>query len=133
MSLSAEQFQALIVGEVGDVDTVVASQITTLWTLYDGETDLYLRYLLTKRKAIDVLMGHVREQVNQQVEDASKDFSDKLKHLQTMWGNVDAEIRQVRAEAAAAAQQATTSTRQPVTGKLTATLGTTVPPLASRV
>lgn len=123
MALTAEQLRSLIVTEVGDVGGLIAGQITTLWELHAGETDLYLHYLLTKRSAIGVLMGSVREQVNQQVESASKDLSDKLEHLQTMWENVDAEIRTARTQADLATQQTASTSRPPRVGQLTATLG----------
>lgn len=119
MALTADQYQALIVAEVGDVDSVVDTQITTLWELYSSETDPHLHYLLTKRKAIDLLQGYVREQVDQADIGASVDLSQKHDKLQVMWKNVDSEIATFRVDA----KVVTGSTRLPLTARLTATLG----------
>lgn len=124
MPLSATELQTLVVTEVGDVDGFIAGQIATLWALYDTQPDLYLRYLLVKRKAIDLLMGKVREQVNMTGDDGrAAELSDKLGNLQTMWENVDGEITMLSRAAASASQSATQATRRPLVGHLTATLG----------
>jgi hypothetical protein len=79
MPLTADQYQTLIVTEVNDVGDLVANNIDTLWTLYDTQTDLYIRYLYSKRKAIDLLMGSVREQVNRAgINGIRADLSDNL-------------------------------------------------------
>jgi len=123
MPLTAEAYQSLVVTEVGDVDAFIAGQIDTLWAMYDGETNLYLTYLLTKRKAIDLLMGKVRDEVTQGGNNASVDLSDKHDNLQVMWRNVDGEIRQARLDAEQAVQRTASSGRKPLVGRLTAVLG----------
>lgn len=124
MPLDSTQYQALIVLEVGDVGGFIATNVSTLWTLYDSQDDDYLHYLYSKRKAIDLLMGKVREQVNQSGPPESAvriDLSDKLKALQTMRGNVTAEIGLLEAAAADDAGDDDLATRQPVIGELTTT------------
>ena len=123
MALTAEQYQDQIVSEVGDVDDVVFLQIDTLWQMYSSETDLFLQYLLAKRKALDVLQGYVREHVDQADIGASVKLSQKLANLQTMWNNVDREITTMRAEAKVTDAQTLAATYRPLTGRLTATLG----------
>jgi hypothetical protein len=121
MPLSAAQYQALITVEVGDVDGIVAGQISTLWLLYDSQADLYLRYLYAKRKSIDVLMGHVREQVTRRgLNDVSADLTDKLKNLQIMYGNVDREITKLEAKAKQVEDEVAQSGGQPVIGDILA-------------
>jgi hypothetical protein len=96
------------VTEVNDVGDLVANNIDTLWTLYDTQTDLYIRYLYSKRKAIDLLMGSVREQVNRAgINGIRADLSDKFKALQAMYLAVDTEIASVEGGQAAVAQLAT--------------------------
>ncbi len=124
MPLAAPELQTLVVTEVGDVDGFIAGQIATLWALYDTQPDLYLRYLLTKRKALDLLMGKVREQVNRTgLNGVAAELSDKLGNLQVMWENVDGEIATLTKTTEQATQESTQRTRRPLSGQLTATLG----------
>lgn len=96
MPLTADQYQQLIVVEVGDVGDLVANNIDTLWTLYDTQTDAYTQYLYAKRKALELLMGSVREQVNRAgINGIRADLTDKFKNLQSMWQAVDAELTTV--------------------------------------
>jgi hypothetical protein len=107
MPLTADQYQQLIVLEVGDVGDLIVSQIDTLWTLYDTQTDAYTQYLYAKRKALEILMGSVREQVNRRgINGIAADLSDKFKHLQAMYQTVDAEIASIGSGQAAVAQLA---------------------------
>ncbi len=122
MPLTAEAYQSLIPIEVGDVDGFIAAQIDTLWVLFDTEPVLYVRYLVTKRKALDLLMGKVRDEVNQAGNNASIELSDKLDHLQVMWRNVDGEIGQARIDAETLAQRVAGSSRRPLAGRLTGVL-----------
>lgn len=86
MPLDATAYQSLIVAEVGDTaSNLIAGQIATLWTLNDDQPTEKLQYLHTKRAAIGMLMGAVREQVSQQGTDGVRtDLSDKLKNLSLM-------------------------------------------------
>lgn len=121
--LTAAQLRTLIITEVGDVDGLIQGQIETLWTLHD-ETDLYLQYVLTKRSAIDMLMGKVREQVNLTGDNGARaELSDMLKALQTMRGNVEGEISVTRQTAEQAAADTAARARRPLVGRLTARLG----------
>lgn len=63
-TISAAQLQALIIKEVGDTDTgPVGTDISTLWDLYHEMALIAprLQYLYTKRHAIDIMMGQLRE------------------------------------------------------------------------
>lgn len=123
MALTASDYKSLIVTEVGDTtDGLINLEIETLWELYAATTDLMLRYFQTKRKAIDLLMGKVREQIsfsgNNAGNQVTVELSDKLDHLQTMWKNVSSEIsdrEQVLSDRVTAGQQ---TLRQPVVGQL---------------
>lgn len=102
MPLTDDQYKDLVVLEVGDVDDLVSTQIDVLWTLYDTQTDAYTQYLYAKRKAIEILMGNVREQVTREVDGPLRIWlSDKFKNLQGMYQTVDAELTTVTARAAA--------------------------------
>lgn len=86
MPLTPAQYQALIVAEVGDTpDGQVAAQIAALWEVAGAQPSDVLRYLYTKRAAIDLLMGAVRQQVSfKALDGASVDLSDLMEHLTTM-------------------------------------------------
>lgn len=124
MPLTGDSYKTLVIVEVGDVDGVIADQVDTLWDLYAGQTDGYARYLYTKRKALDLLMGLVREQVTQTAPNGvSADLTDKLKNLQIMWTNVDREIATVTALALQTAQ----TSAAPVIGQISAVAPVTPP------
>jgi hypothetical protein len=62
-ALDAEQYQALIILEVGDVDSLVADNISACWDLYSELPVSREHYLRAKLKALDLLMGAVRGDV----------------------------------------------------------------------
>lgn len=110
MPLDAAQYVALVTLEVGDVDGLIASQVDTLWTLYDTQTDDYIHYLFVKRKAIELLMGSVREQVTRQIDGPLLvTLTDKFKNLQTMWNDVNEEIGTATALVLTTTAQASTA------------------------
>jgi hypothetical protein len=112
--LTADQYRTLIVTEVGDSAAgIVNSQISIIWSLYDAEPGLYRQYLHAKRKAIDLLMGTVREQVTIGGSGKTTDLNAKLRNLQIMRDDVTAEIGDERATRADA--------RAPVSGQLMTT------------
>ena len=95
MSLTAQDYQDLIVKQVGDTDdALVAEQIATLWALRETVATLSLRFLYVKRDAIDLLLGHEREEVDQS---ESRIFelklSQKFDHLIAIRATVDADIQ----------------------------------------
>lgn len=120
MPTSPAEYQTFIVTEVGDSPGgVLAANIATIWNLYAGETRDHRHYLLAKKKALDFLMGTVREQVDQTQADTSTALTDKLRNLQAMYRNtldeLDADLAQWAAEEAAA----TATSRAGVSGQLT--------------
>jgi len=94
MALDSYAYQSLIVTQVGDTsDALIASQIATLWDLNDDQSTLKLQFLTTKRAAIEMLMGTVRQQVTFEIAgDHRRQQSDKLKNLQIMLATVNDEI-----------------------------------------
>src|SRR5262249_48559101 len=118
MPLDAAAYQALIVTEVGDTASgLVANQIATLWALNDDQPSLKLQYLFAKLKAIDLLMGTVREQVTQQgLNQVRSDLSDKMKNLALMRSATEADI-----ERAIASGVTSDSSHVAAAGQLTAT------------
>lgn len=127
MPLSDAQYRQLIVDQVGDTASgLIANQITTLWTLNDDQPSPKLQFYHTKRAAIQMLMGAVREQVTQQGLDGVRtDLSKKLEHLATMLTAVNDDIDRYQASgidvevdsdfAAAAGELTTTTSRPPPT------------------
>lgn len=113
MPLTADAYKAQIVDEVGDTASGhIAANVSTYWTMYDHVTSLHLRYLYAKRKAIDVLLGKVREQVDMTgVEGVRAALDQKSKHLLAMRETVEADIKATTMQGAG----------QPTIGTLTQT------------
>ena len=65
-------------------------------------------------------VARLREQVSQSGNDLQVALSDRLKNLQTMWDNVDAEITTIEAKTEQLVQQAQAS-RRPLVGTIQAT------------
>ena len=65
---TAEDYKALILAEVNDDDNhIVANNLDLVWGLYSDRDTLELTYLYAKRKAIDLLLGAVREKVTTEI------------------------------------------------------------------
>jgi hypothetical protein len=101
MPLTSSQYQTLIVTEVGDNQAgQLAAAIAELWTKHDTIADDYLRYLFTKRSAIDFMLGGNRYYVDFEGLDGAKAKADQIyQHLLQMRELVEGLI----AEAGAAA------------------------------
>jgi len=86
MPLNSSQYQTLIVTEVGDNTAGdLAANIGTLWTKHDTIADDYLRYLFTKRSAIDFMLGGERYRVDFEALDGAKVKADQIyQHLLQM-------------------------------------------------
>lgn len=94
MSLTAEQYQALIVAELGD-DATLAAQIATLWTLSEGTGDDAARYIRCKLRAVDLLLGRAAGKVNfKALDGASVDLSDYFAHLAELRDQLAAQVAQ---------------------------------------
>lgn len=93
MAATAEQYKALIIEEVGDsAGTVVARNIDVIWDLYSEQLRMYRQYLLAKRKALHLLMGTVREQVDQASSGNTTALTDKMRNLKTMLDDTNLEL-----------------------------------------
>lgn len=116
MPLTEAQYKALIPVEVGDdAAGSVASNIDTLWTKNDDQPDLFTRYLTTKRDAIGLLMGRVRQMVSfHALSGASVNLSDLMKNLETMLAAVNDQIV-LQAEQLRSAALAPLTTTTPTT------------------
>lgn len=114
MPLDATAYQALIVDEVGDtVDGHIAANVGTYWTLYDDRPSLAMQYLYAKRKAIDVLLGKVREQVTMTgVEGVRAELDQKSKHLLVMREAVQADITAAETQVQASGRPAIGTLKQ---------------------
>lgn len=85
-TLSDQQYQDLIVAEVGDdAAGTLALNVPLYWARRDGITDLETRHLYVKRDAINLMLGRVRGQVRiVGVGGASIDAHQLTTHLQDM-------------------------------------------------
>lgn len=93
MPLDASAYQAMIVEEVGDTPAgAVAAQIVTIWTMFDDRAPIGRQYLYAKRKAIDLLMGIYRKQVNIVNRGQQAELSHLMRNLQIMRDAVSDEI-----------------------------------------
>lgn len=84
--LSEQQYQDLIIAEVGDdAAASLASTVPLYWLRRSGIADLDLRYLYAKRDAIDLMLGKVRGLVKiVGVDGASVDAHQLTLHLQEL-------------------------------------------------
>lgn len=134
MPLDAIDYQALITTQVGDIQTekyptgVLATTITSLWTLNETKPTDELRYLYTKRSAIETLMGIAKDQVTLAGNDRSIDLSDKIKNLQLLLKNVDSEIAKAEEQAQRDIEQRAQTNRGPQVGHIRATSCTPIRP-----
>lgn len=120
MALSEQQYQDLIVAEVGDdASAVLASTVPLYWARYSAY-DLETRFLYTKRAAIDLMLGRVRAKVDVQVfEGPRKSMSQLFDHLTQMRATVEALIStadQVGSAGAASGDLTTTAPIMPPAG-----------------
>ena len=86
MALSEDQYQQLIIAEVGDnAQGTLASTVPIYWARYDAIADLETRYLYAKLASVDLMLGTVRGQVTIRDGDgASVDLNKLFDHLTTM-------------------------------------------------
>lgn len=93
MSLTDEQYQQLIIAQVGDDEAgTLATNVPILWAQYADESAT-LRFLLTKRGAIECMQARVRKQVSfRALDGASVQLSDLLSHLATLYDQVQNQI-----------------------------------------
>lgn len=92
-TLSEQEYQDLIVAEVGDdASGVLALNVPLYWARRDGITDLEARFLSVKRDAILLMLGRVRARVNVQGLGFSRSDDQLTTHLQDMLATVDAAI-----------------------------------------
>jgi len=105
MPLTDDQLKALIVLQVGDdAAGTLAANIDLLWTAHDDVDDQALHGLLTKRDAIDTMLGRVRQQVSfKALDGASVNLSDLSKHLLAMRETLDGQIESAQAGVSAGA------------------------------
>jgi hypothetical protein len=79
--LTPEQWQALIVTELGSLQ-LVATNIATYWELATDAASDGERYLLAKRAALDLVLGQAANQVSFRALDGSSvNLSDRFDHL----------------------------------------------------
>jgi|SRR5215203_2986956 len=86
--------QQLIVLEVGDAgDKRLSRNITLLWSLYAGASSQHVRYLLTRRHAIAMVMGAVRELIDiSAAGEVNVSWSQRIGNLKVMLDATDAEV-----------------------------------------
>lgn len=94
MALSEQQYQDLIIVEVGDdAAGTLATVVPLYWERRSAYTDLEARYRYAKRDALDAMLGRVRGQVKiVGVGGASIDAHQLFTHLQDMRTQLQAEI-----------------------------------------
>jgi hypothetical protein len=86
--------QRLIVLEVGDADDKRLSRnITLLWSLYANAGSQTMQYLLTRRHAIQMVMGAVRELIDiNAAGEVNVSWSQRIGNLKVMLDATQAEI-----------------------------------------
>jgi hypothetical protein len=116
MALSAAEYKTLIVLAVGD-DTAgtLAANIDLLWESHDTVASIPLVASLTKRDAIDLMLGRARTQVSFRTSSGSSvSLSDLFDHLLKLRAAVEAEIAQAQASATGAAAIGTLTQTAPI-------------------
>lgn len=93
-TLSEQQYQDLILAEVGDdASRVVESTIALYWQRFAAIADLETRSLYVKRACIDLLLGRARKQVTfKDASGATVDLNKLFDHLTTMRNDIDSLI-----------------------------------------
>lgn len=92
MALTAEQYQALILAELGD-DATLAAQLSTLWELAEGGGALIDRYRRAKLAGVELLLARAAGQVSfKALDGASVDLSDRFAHLLQLRDQLRAEL-----------------------------------------
>lgn len=88
------EYKQLILDELGDSTSgALAANIDLLWSRFESTSDLDVRYLLTKRAAIDLLLGQVRAQVSFRTSSGSSvDLDQLFQHLLALREQVGTEI-----------------------------------------
>lgn len=91
---SDEEYQALIIEEVGDTPSnLLAGRIALLWSMYDEvATRPRLRYWYTYRQACQFLYGQYRKQVNIVAGTMKVELARKLQALMEMSKDADLQI-----------------------------------------
>ena len=90
--LTPEQWQALVVAELGGLQ-IVQTNIATYWTLASTASSDATRYLLTKRAALDLVLGQAASQVSFKALDGAQVLlSDLFDHWLALRGLVQTEI-----------------------------------------
>lgn len=94
MTLSDDQYKDLIVLQVGDnADGLLAANIDLLWEGNGDQADAATQALYTKRSAIDLMLGDVRQKVDfRDPAGISANLSDLFDHLMRMRADVVAQI-----------------------------------------
>lgn len=91
MSLTAAQYQTLILAELGDTaDGALAASLDLLWQRFDGVASLEARYHASKLAAIDFLLGQTRTEVDFRTSSGSAiSASQAFAHLQALRAGVE--------------------------------------------
>lgn len=119
MALSDQEYQDLVVSEVGDTAAgLVAGQIALLWSLCADAATTWLRFLYAKRRALNLLIGEARKRVDYQDPGLTLKRGDEVKRLQEMLTDVKAEIATAEAGVETTAAAAASA---PAVGELTTT------------
>ncbi len=94
MPLTEAEYKSLILVAVGDdAAGTLAANIDLLWNSHDTVADLPLVAALTRRDAIDLILGRVRQQVDFRTSSGSEvNLSDLFDHLLKMRAAVDEQI-----------------------------------------
>jgi hypothetical protein len=104
MTLTDEQYQQMIIAEVGDdAQHTLESAVPLYWDRRSGIADLELRYLIVKRDAIVLMLGRLRGSVDLTSGGDSAKMSQAFDHLLSMLAEVDDQIAQASGSAGAAA------------------------------
>jgi len=117
MALSDAQLKALVLSDLGKTgDVTYTALVETWWELHAAKAarSSYLRFLYTKRQAIERMMADVSGQFDWHEADVSESHSQKMKNLTEMRQAVDAEIGQVQ-KAGAIPRVSQITTTAPVT------------------
>lgn len=104
MALTEAEYQTLIITEIGDDDAgTLAATVPLYWSRRSGVADLESRYLVTKRDAIVLMLGTVRDLVDMSSGGDSVKLSQKLSNLRTLLELLDEQIAQAAGASGAAA------------------------------
>lgn len=110
--------QDLIVAQVGDLNSIVQTNITAIWALYGQyAANPLLRFLWVKRSCLELLAGAVWQQVATTVDGLHVDESQRHKAILAAMVEVDKQIalRQRASSASMVGQMVTTEIIPPLT------------------